>query len=505
LDIAAAPSAAPRRPFPRRTLLVGIPLALAVAVLGWLRFYASPAAIDSLAVLPFENASQDPDTEYLGDGLTQSLIEQMSRLRSLRVMARATVFRFKGTADPLEAGRQLGVGAILTGSVSRRGGQVSISAELVETKTGARLWGERYDRPFAELIRVQNLLVTRVASGLRLRLSAEEKRRLGRYGTENAEAYDLVLRARGLFARDTEEDDLEARRLFLQAIEKDPRFVEAYLGISGTYARAASGGWMRPADAWPLAQEALRKAVAIDPDNVLLRGSLANQHFLSDWDWAAAERAYGEQANDPRLLFGEQFRAVALFLWARGQPDEAAALLEKALRIDPGNLESRINLADYLAHAGRLDEAVAQYRSIVDTEPSNPSPLYGLAEVLKRRGDVTGAIAALAKAYELSGEERGTAALATARSQQDLENAEIVVARARLADLEALARERYVSPLDLARLEAQIGEREAAFTHLEAAFADRTPGLLFLKVDHAWDRIRDDARFAALVRRVGIP
>ena len=150
-------------------------------------------------------------------------------------MARATVFRFKGTADPLEAGRSLGVGAVLTGSVSRRGGQVSVSAELVETKTGARLWGERYDRPFAELIRLQDLLATGAAKGLRLQLSGEEKRNLSRFGTDNAEAYDLVLRARQLFARETEEDDLEARRLFLQAIEKDPRFAEAYLGLRGTY------------------------------------------------------------------------------------------------------------------------------------------------------------------------------------------------------------------------------------------------------------------------------
>jgi len=504
-DIAASPAAAPRRPFPRRALLVGIPLALAVAVLGWLRFYASPAAIDSLAVLPFENASQASDSEYLGDGLTESLIEQMSRLRSLKVMARATVFRFKGTADPLAAGRQLGVGAVLTGSVARRGGQVSVSAELVETKTGARLWGERYDRPFAELIRLQDLLATGAANGLRLVLSGEERRNFSRFGTENAEAYDLVLRARQLFARETEEDDLEARRLFLQAIEKDPRFVEAYLGVRGTYTRAASHGWMRPAEAWPLEAEALRKAHEIDPESVLVRGSLASHHFLVDWDWAAAEREYRDLIGDPRLMFGLQFRPVAMFLWARGRADEGAAVLERALRVDPGNLESRINLADYLAHAGRLDEAIAQYQAVIDTEPTYPSPLYGLADVLKRRGDVAGAIAALRKAYELDGEEHGVAALATARTQQDLENAEIEVARARLADLEALARERYVSPLDIARLQAQIGERDKAFAGLEAAFADRTPGLLFLKVDHAWDRIRDDARFAALVRRVGIP
>jgi len=506
-DVAAAPKVPHRRPFPRRALLIGLPLALAVTVLGWgwLRFYASPGAIDSLAVLPFENASRDPDSEYLGDGLTNSLIEQMSRVRSLKVMARATVFRFKGTADPLAAGRQLGVGAVLTGSVARRGGQVSVSAELVETKTGARLWGERYDRPFAELIRLQDLLATGAAKGLRLALSGEERRNFSRFGTENAEAYDLVLRARQLFARETEEDDLEARRLFLQAIEKDPRFVEAYLGVRGTYTRAASHGWTRPAEAWPLAAEALRKAHEIDPESVLVRGSLASQHFLVDWDWAAAEREYRDLIGDPRLMFGLQFRAVAMFLWARGRADEAAAVLERALRVDPGNLESRINLADYLAHAGRLDEAITQYQAVIDTEPTYPSPLYGLADVLKRRGDVAGAIAALRKAYELDGEQHGVAALGTARTQQDLENAEILVAQARLADLEALARERYVSPLDIARLQAQIGEREKAFASLEAAFADRTPGLLFLKVDHAWDRIRDEARFAALVRRVGIP
>ncbi len=504
-DIGVVPGPA-RRPWrSRRALFVAVPLVLALGVAGWLRFFASPPAIDSLAVLPFENSGRDADTEYLGDGLTQSLIEQMSRVRSLRVMARATVFRFKGSADPLQVGRELGVGAVLTGSVARRGGQVSVSAELVETKTGARLWGERYDRPFAELIRLQDLLATGTAKGLRLTLSGEERRNLSRFGTENAEAYDLVLRARQLLARETEEDDLEARQLFLQAIEKDPRFVEAYLGVRGTYSRAATHGYVRPAEVWPLAAEALRKAHEIDPESVLVRGSLANQHFLDDWDWAAAEREHRDLIGDPRLMFGLQFRPVAMFLWACGRADEAAAVLERALRTDPGNLESRINLGDYLAHAGRLDEAVAQYRAVIDTEPTHPAPLYGLADVLKRRGDVAGAIPALRKAYELDGEEQGAAALATARTQQDIEKAEILVARGRLADLEALARERYVSPLDIARLQAQTGEREKAFASLEAAFADRSPGLLFLKVDHAWDRIRDDARFAALVRRVGIP
>jgi serine/threonine protein kinase/tetratricopeptide (TPR) repeat protein len=494
----------PAQPLARRALLIGVPLVLGLAAAG-IRHWAVPSAIQSIAVLPFENASKNADDDYLGDGLTDTLIHQLSGLRSLRVMARATVFRYKGTPDPLRAARDLGVEAVLTGSVLRRVGQVSISAELVETKTGARLWGDRIDRPFADLVHVQDLLANGTASGLRLRLTPEEKLSLSRFGTDDSEAYDLVLHARQLFARDSEEDDQEARRLYVQAIEKDPRFVEAYLGLAGTYARAASYGWLRPAEAWRLGAEALQKAKEIDPHHPLVLSTLVTRSFLADWDWEAAERDYREMANDPRILYGEQFRGMAIYLWARGRPGEAAALVERSLRTDPGNLESRINLADFLAHAGRLDESIAQYRAVIDTDPAYASPYYGLSQALKLRGDAAGAIAALKKAYELDGEERGTAALANARTAEDLARAEATVTRARLADLEASARERYVSPLELARLHAQLGERDQAFALLGEALAERSPSLVLLKADRAWDPIRDDSRFARLVATVGIP
>src|SRR5207247_1171258 len=150
-------------------------------------------------------------------------------------------------------------------------------------------------------------------------------------------------------------------------------------------------------------------------------------------------------------------------------------------------------------------EAIGQYKTAVEAEPSDPQPLFGLAEVLKRLGDARGAIDTLKKAYVLSGEEAGARALSAARTEKDYEDAEVAVARLRLGDLENLAKERYISPLDLARFQAQVGDREKAFPSLEAAFAERSPGLVYLKVDRAWDRIRDDARFASLVRRVGIP
>ncbi len=449
LEIAPPPAVLPpvaRRMWPRRAALaLGAALVLALAAAAWMRFHAATRSIDSLAVLPFENGSKDPDAEYLSDGLTENLIGQMSRVQSLKVMARATVFRFKGTADLQEAGRKLGVGAVLTGNVSRRGNQLSISAELIEISTGARLWGEKYDRPFADLLHVQDSIAMNVTDGLRLRLSGQEKRALSGHGTENVEAYELSLKGRSFFVRETEEAYLEARRFYLKAVEKDPKFAEAHLG------------------------------------------------------------EFQVLSNDPQVLLGEQFRPIALSFWARGKVEEAVALMERALRVDPGNVATKINLGDFLAQAGRLQEAIGYYKAAVAAESSDPRPLFGLAEVLKRLGDARGAIDTLRKAYELSGEEAGAKALAAARTEKDYENAEVAVARLRLGDLETLAKERYVSPLDLARLQAQVGDRKKAFTSLEAAFAERSPGLVYLKVDRAWDRIRDDPRFAALVRRVGIP
>jgi TolB-like protein/cytochrome c-type biogenesis protein CcmH/NrfG len=500
------PAALRRRRLPRRAAFVlGAVVALALAAAAWVRLRAPASAIDSLAVLPFVNAAKDPEAEYLSDGITESLINQMSRVPSLKVMARATVFRFKGTPDPQEAGRKLGVGAILTGNVSRRGDRLLISAELMEIATGARRWGEKYDRPFADLLRVQDSIASEISDALRLRLSTQQRSTLGGHGTENPEAYELFLKARFYLLRDNEEGDLEARRLYLQAVERDPKFADAHVGIATTYSRSAVGGYARPAEAWPRAEEETRKALDLDPGNVLARCVLAHRHFFYDWDWARTEREYRDLANDSRLFLGEFWRPIALFHWARGRTDEAIALIEKALRVDPGDLVSRIMMGNLLAQAGRLDDAIGFYRAVAQSEPSDPRPLFGLSEVLKRRGDVKGAIDARRRAYELSGEEDGAKALAAAVTEKDYEDAEAAVARFRLGELETLSKERYVCPLDTARLQAQVAEREKAFANLEAAFTERSAGLVFLKVEQAWDGVRDDARFAALVRRIGIP
>jgi tetratricopeptide (TPR) repeat protein len=251
--------------------------------------------------------------------------------------------------------------------------------------------------------------------------------------------------------------------------------------------------------------ERARKALALHPGLPLARLNIAGRRFFFDWNWNGAERELREVSADPADPGAFDSRVFALLLWSRGQTDGALAEMEKSRRRDPGNLALTITTADYLKKAGNLEGAAGLYRAAMEAEPSDPRALFGLAEVLRRQGDVTGAIAALRKAYEVSGEDDGVRALAAARTERDYENAQVVVARVRLGDLEALAKERYVSPLELARLAAQSVEREKAFRYLEAAFAERSSGLVLLKVDTAWDRIRDDARFASLVKKVGIP
>ena len=480
--------------------------AVAGGALFWNRSDVVLPVIDSVAVLPFANSAQDPEIDYLSDGLTDALIDHLSRIGSLKVMARATVMRFKGQQDPREVARALGVGGVVVGALSRRGNQIQISAELISGATGERLWGQTFDRPMSDLMSVEDTMVLAIAEGLRLRLTGDEKARLGGYGTSNPEAYELYLKGRFLMQEQTEETDLEARTLFMEAVEKDPRFLDAHLAIATTWARSAGDGYQSPREAAVHADAALAKAAAIDPNDVAVRVALMQRRFAVTHDWAAAEREYRAVMHDPAVLRSIGYHPIALFFVAIGRPDEAVALLQRALAVDPGNIESRVMLGNFLLQAGRLDEAQRVYEAIAKEVPDDPRPLFGVAEVHKRRGEYPAAGAARRRAHELDGDDDASRAFVRATTEAEYAKAEVAVARAHLEEAEERARHRYVPPFDLARLHAVIGNREQALTGLEQSSLDADfTGLSLLKVDQAWDSVRADPRFAAVVRRVGIP
>jgi TolB-like protein/tetratricopeptide (TPR) repeat protein/predicted Ser/Thr protein kinase len=503
-------TAGPARPAISR-LWVAMLAAVVVAVAAsaaylwnqWRR--AALPAITSVAVLPLENTAQDPAIEYIVEGLTDGLIDHLTRAEPLKVMARATVMRFKGQANPQEAARVLKVGAVVTGALSRREGQLVVSVELIDGATGERLWGQAFDLPAADLMRVQDTIVVSIAEGLRLRLSGEEKARLGGFGTSNSEAYQLFLKGRFRMESDTEEDDIEARKLFEQATEKDPKFLDAYLAISSTYARAGNS-YMSPREAMKQADKALDKAVAIDPNNIAVRVTMAHRRFALERNWAATEREYRAVMDDPAVLRTVQYHPISLFFVAIGQPDEAVGLVKRALEVDPGNLESQVMLGNFQLQAGRLDDALRTYTAIAADVPDDPRPLFGIADVYRRRADFAHAAAARRKAHELEGDDDFARAFARAETDAEYAKAEMTVARATLRSAEErAARGGYVPPIDLARLHAQVGDREQALAGLEGVVNEPYTGLLLLKVDQAWDSMRTDPRFAAVVRRVGIP
>jgi TolB-like protein/tetratricopeptide (TPR) repeat protein len=477
--------------------------AVAAGAVLWNRW--SRPAINSVAVLPFDNTAEDPDIDYIADGLTAGLIDHLSRAESLSVKARATVMRFKGERDPQKVARALGVGAVVTGALSQRGRQVVISAELIHGTTGERLWGQTFDRPVTDLMRIQDSIVLAIAEGLRLRLSGEEKARLGGFGTHSPDAYELFLKGRFLLHSDTEENDLEALKLFKQATEKDPNFLDAHLAVVSVYARSA-GAYVPPHEAAIHADAALKKAAGIDPNNVAVRVAIAHLRFTATRDWAATEREYRAVMREPALFRTMQYHPIAVFFVAIGRADEAVALLERALVVDPGNLESRVMLGSFLLQDGRLDDAQRVYAAISAEAPEDPRPLFGAADVHRRRGDFVRAAEARRKAYALAGDPDAARAFGAVTTDGEYAKAEVSVARAQLRHLERLVALRYVSPFDIARLHAQVGNREQALAGLEqAAREGGYAGLMLLKGDEAWDSVRADPRFAAVVRRLGIP
>ena len=494
----------------RRALWVaGGAVTTMAAGLGVWRLWPSDTGIRVLAVLPFANAADDEDAEYLCDGITESLIQQISRLPSLTVMARSTVFNFKGkTIDPREAGRQLGVDAILTGTVTSRSGRLRITAELVEVATGVQLWGNTYERAAAR---------SRVGSG---------RDRQRHHGRRHPTAIDgrssgVSLRAippttrkrtsgtceRGMpWTKARKRASCRRASFWQRATARDPQFALAHTLLAATYVTTALDGFERPADAWLLANVSNRRAVELDSELPAVHAITANIAFLFDWDWTTAEREFEIAIKAPSgLLPTNELLTYTLQRWALGHPDDAVRIVRRIRQADPLTSYFAVLEADLLVpfraarrRRGPLrknDPRRAELRTPFSAWRKSDARKAGLTRPSRPGGVVIRppAMIPCLTSWRGHGVPRD---IVRSKGRRLARNSRRSRSRAATA---------YASPLDFARAHAQLGEAEQAFSYFDAAFADRAPGLVFLKVDRAWDAIRGDPRFVAAVRRVGLP
>ena len=506
---------------PTRRIAIGLGVAAGIAAaagFGYWKLQPEDSGIRSLAVLPFTSLSKPEDLSYLSDGLTRSLIRRISALASLSVKPFSAVADFQGKdIDPRAVGRKLSASAVVTGTVARESGRLQVSAELVDVATGARLWQNRYDRDGADALSILDEIAAAIVhDGIRLRISNEESRQLRSRPTDDPVAYDLYLRAIQRIEQATEADYLAARELLGQAIARDPNFALAYVSLATTYSVMAVDGYEKPADVMPQVSRNVRRALDCDQELPDAHSEAAVALFYFEWDWAGADREWNLALQSRGGGIVPDFLvAYAYQQWALGKPKEALALVRKARTLDPLSPALMIREADFLLNTGKLDEADGLYERVLRAAPAMKSAdgglllsnaWLGLAEVRREEGRFDEAIDATRLASEATGDDTLEELFRTARGADGYAEIERRGARAQLEALEQRAAGgEYASPLDFARSFARLSDRERAFRHLDAALDERSPGLVFLGVDRAWSGLRDDPRFLAAVRRVGLP
>jgi serine/threonine protein kinase/tetratricopeptide (TPR) repeat protein len=500
-DTESGPAAAPGKPRPSRRLTIAA-LAAALLALGgisayWLTSRGKP--IDSLVVLPFVNASADPNTEYLSEGITESLINSLSQLANFRVIARTTAFRYKGReVDPQKVGRELGVRAVLTGRVTQRGDTLRIQADLVDVAEGSQLWGQQYNRKLSDIFALQEEIAREISEKLRLKLTGEEKQRLARRYTENTEAYEYYVKGRYYWNRRTADALQKAIEYFERAIEKDPAYALAYAGLADSYNALPVEAAGRPKESHQKAKAAAEKALAIDDSLAEAHISLAYLLHRVDYDWERAEREFRRALQlNPGYATAHQWYGA--FLASVGRFDEALAEVRRAREADPLSVPISAAVGRFLYVARRYDQAIEEYRKTLEMDPSFPGALAWLGAAHIQKGQHQEAIAELQRAHKLSEENTYTTGLlgqAYARAGQKSDAFRL------LETLKEQAKRQYVSAYALAAVYTGLGDKEEALAWLEKAYEERSGWLFFAKVEPWLDPLRSDPRFQDLLRRM---
>jgi serine/threonine protein kinase/Tfp pilus assembly protein PilF len=460
------------------------------------------AGTKRLAVLPFENASADADMEYLSDGLTETLINNLARLPKLQVLARSTVFRFKGHCDPLEIGRQLDVRAVVTGRVAQRGDTLVVSVELVDVRDGSSLWGGRYQRKTADIFELEEDIAREISERLQLHLTSDQRKRLAKRATSSADAYQAYLKGRYEANQWTASGSRRAVEQFKHALRIDPGYALAYAGLSDIYVSGTASEvvGLSPTEQAAKAREVAQRALELDETLAEAHLALAEIRLQHDWDWAGSDREFRRALElNPNLtiaLHRYSHLLVPLQRW-----DESLRVSRRALELDPLDPEMHVHMGWHYLHARQYGAAVDACRQALKIDPRFHEAFWFLGVALGEQGRLDEAVAALGEGVALSDSmaERASLGCVLAKAGQ------VEDARQVLAAFERESGGRHVGAYNFALVYAGLGDTPQTLYWLDKGSLEHAPQMPQVAVDPRFTFLHNDAAFRALVARMNLP
>lgn len=483
--------------------LIAAVVVVAIIVAGYFYLRKSNRAIESIAVLPFENRSGSSDTDYLSDGLADSLIYRLSQLPNLKVSPTSSVMRYKGKeTDVTQLAKELEVDAVMSGRLVQRGDELSISVQLIDSRSKKLIWAEQYDRKMADLLATQREIATTITQKLQLKLAGTETKGITKKYTDSNEAYQLYLKGRFHFGKRTKEDVLKSIEYYRQAIKLDRNFALAYARIAEAYNQMPNYPYLSPNEAFPQAKTAALRALEIDPTLSEAHAALANTLTSYDLNWPEAERSFKRSIElDPNSAVAH-YRYATEYLLAVGRHDEAIAEVKRALEIEPLDLNMQANLARVYLWGGHPDLALEQAKKAHDLEPSfgigrlvlgfayNGKAMYGDAIRLSEtwlQTDPDNQHMLLVGGYAYAKAGRRVKAEEVVRKFREIE------------------RSQYVGHGFIAAILGALGDKDKAFAELDKALAQRDSWIKWIKSDPMFDPLRDDPRFKTILKRMNLP
>lgn len=506
-SVDASPSAPPRASWWRGSWTPGRWAALLLVLITLAAVWtgrATAPADPSIAVLPFEDLSPGRTDEYFSHGLAEVVINALSKLDGLQVVARTSSFAFGGAgADIREVGRRLGVSTVLEGSVRRAGDELRITVRLVDVRNGFEIWSEEYDRPTGDVFRVQEEIARAVVSALRVRLVGEEEGPLVRSSTDDPEAFDLYLQGRSQWYARTGAGFQSAIEYFEAALEKDSTYALAWTGLADVYGllSAYDYGVLPPHQAMPIARRAAERALRLDPTLAEAHAALGNIQHNYLWDWAEAEASF-RRATELNPGYAPAHHWYSLLLVARGRPDEARAAIRRARELDPLSTVMSTALARHYYFTREFDRSIEEYLTALEMDESFVTGHLGIGLAYVETGAYGNALDHYRRALSLAGGDQPVVLALIAHAHARAGDREAAVRI--LESLETRADAEYIPPEYLALVHLGLGDRERVYHWLERAFENRSSPLAFAGVEPLLDPLRAEPRFQDLLRRIGI-